>query len=117
MVSIAFDENGERTLVKYAVKVNPITDPSIILQLVIPVTIKNKADKRMINLLVSPIDPGIHPINMFNQEKSKTVFDVASFNKLTALLFTCPAGMLKAVAPENPSGATAHTLSPEICTG
>ena len=39
-------------LTSTAVEVNPITDPNIILQLVIPVKIKNKADNIMINLLV-----------------------------------------------------------------
>ena len=66
------------------------------------------------SLLVSPIDPGIQPINIFIQEKSKTVFTDASFNKFMAFLLNSPAGMASAVAPEKPSGAKAQTLSPDI---
>ena len=111
MVSIAFDEYGAKKLVKRAIAVIPNTDPTITLQLVTPTTIKKTAEKKISNLFVSPIEPGIHPTNMFDQEKSKTKSVLALFKSSTAFWLVLPAGILNAVGPEYPSGASAHTLS------
>ena len=66
------------------------------------------------SLLLSPIDPGIQPQNMFIHEKSNCANSV---NKLTAFSPGCDAGTDKAVAPEYPSGPATHTLSPDILLG
>ena len=42
---------------------------------------------------------------------------LALFKSSTAFWLVLPAGILNAVGPEYPSGASAHTLSPEISTG
>ena len=51
MLNIAFDENGEKRLVKIAIKTKPITDPNITLQLVMPI----KTRKRAPNINKNPI--------------------------------------------------------------
>ena len=65
---MVLEEKGAIKLVRYAVTPNPINDPAITRQLAIFVMAKNIAPMIINNLLVSPIEPGIQPTNIFHQE-------------------------------------------------
>ena len=83
--------------VRAAMPVSPKIAPTITRQEAIPVRARNTAPTMIHKVLVSPIEPGIQPMNKLIQEKSNWVTDSRS---VTASWLNSAAGTAKAVAPE-----------------